>query len=70
MEVGTVLRIAADISGKSITDIAEESGVTRQTVYNILHNANSPTIQNLRMISQAVGIAPSRVMEIAESCHR
>ncbi len=46
--------------------LAERVGVTRQYITAICNGSNTPNLEMIEKISKALGVKPSKLLEIAE----
>lgn len=57
---------AINTSGKSVLEVARESGVNRETLRERLHNVRSFNVAELALIAQALGIAVAELIRADE----
>jgi transcriptional regulator with XRE-family HTH domain len=57
-----LIQAAMEEQGKSVQDVAEESGLTRPTIYNLLAGKHKPELDTLQAVGQALRIPLSKLI--------
>lgn len=57
-----LIRDAMKKQGKSVQDVAEESGLTRPTIYDLLAEKRKPELDTLQAVSRALNIPLSKLI--------